>query len=173
MAEEESELVKLAKEAIFNCIRYGRVISPPENLPPEMGGRAGVFVSIKKGGRLRGCIGTIEPTQPNVAGEIIQNAISSSTKDPRFPRIGKEELDDLSVSVDVLTSPERVWGVAQLDPKHYGVIVKKGDRRGLLLPDLEGVESAAYQVEIAKRKAGIEPDEEGVELFRFEVKRYK
>jgi AmmeMemoRadiSam system protein A len=173
LAEDESELVKLAKEAIFNYIRYGRVISPPDNPPPEMMGRAGVFVSIKKRGRLRGCIGTIEPTQPNVAGEIIQNAISSSTKDYRFPPIGKEELDDLSVSVDVLTPPEMISSLAQLDPKQYGVIVKKGHRRGLLLPDLEGVESAPYQVEIAKRKAGIELDEEGVELFRFEVKRYK
>lgn len=163
--------MKLAVETIFNYVRNGKVMSPSENIPLEIQGRSGVFVSIKKRGRLRGCVGTIEPTQPDLAAEIIQSAISASTKDYRFPPIEADELDELSVSVDVLSSPEKISHLAQLDVKRYGVIVQKGKKRGLLLPNLEGVDSPADQVAIAKRKAGIGEDEE-VELYRFEVKRY-
>jgi AmmeMemoRadiSam system protein A len=122
---------------------------------------------------LRGCIGTIEPTQANVALEVIQNAISAATQDPRFPPIVPEELADLDIKVDVLGEPEPVDGLEELDPKRYGVIVKSARdwRRGLLLPDLEGVDTVESQVDIARRKAGIRPDEP-IELYRFEVVRY-
>ena len=165
--------MKLAKETILNYIRYGKAISPSKNLPSEMQGQAGVFVSIKKRGRLRGCVGTIEPTQPTLAQEIIQSAISASTKDYRFPPIEVGELDELDVSVDVLTLPEKISSPTQLDTKRYGVIVQKGKRRGLLLPDQEGVATVGDQIAFAKQKAGIKENEEGVGLFRFEVKRYK
>jgi len=133
--------------------------------------RAGVFVSIKKHGQLRGCIGTFEPTQSNVAQEVINNAISSATRDPRFPPVAPAELADLSYSVDVLTKPEPVDSPAQLDPKEYGVIVECGRRRGLLLPNLEGVDTVDYQIDICRQKAGILPHEP-VRLYRFQVKRY-
>ncbi len=165
-------LVELARQAIEAFVREGRIISPPEELTPEMKGRAGTFVSLHdKAGRLRGCIGTIEPTQPNVAYEVIQNAISAATRDPRFPPVRPEELDGLDVKVDVLTEPEPVDSLDQLDPKRYGVIVQKGFRRGLLLPDLPGVDTVEYQVEVARQKAHILPNEE-VQLYRFEVIRY-
>lgn len=165
-------LVKLARDTIETYIKTDKVISPPSELPEEMKGRAGTFVSLKKNGELRGCIGTFAPTQPNIAMEVIQNAISASVRDPRFPPVASEELDSLDISVDVLTEPEKITSIAELDPKKYGVIVTKGWRRGLLLPDIEGVDTVEEQIYIAKRKAGIMPDED-VELMRFEVRRYK
>lgn len=165
-------LVELAKSTIDNHVLHGRVIDPPQELTPSMKERAGVFVSIKKHGQLRGCIGTFEPTQPNVAEEIIHNAISAATRDPRFPPVSPDELRELSISVDLLTAPERVEGLEDLDPKTFGVIVERGWQRGLLLPDLEGIDTAEQQVEIACRKAGIDPGET-VTLYRFQVKRYK
>lgn len=165
-------LVALARRAVETWVTEHRVIDPPAELTPEMAGRAGVFVSIKKRGMLRGCIGTFEPSRPSVAEETIQNAISSATRDPRFPPVMVEELPQLEYTVDVLTPPERVESEADLDPKHYGVIVRSGFRRGLLLPDLEGVNTTSDQISIAKQKAGISPRER-VELYRFAVQRYK
>ncbi|MFH1775478.1 MAG: AmmeMemoRadiSam system protein B [Chloroflexota bacterium] len=164
-------LAGLAKEAVETYIGEGNIIKPA-GLTPEMQDRAGVFVSIHKSGELRGCIGTFEPTKENVAGEIVANAISSATRDPRFPPVAPDELDHLDYSVDVLSPPEPVTDKDQLDPKRYGVIVEAGWRRGLLLPDLEGVETAEQQIEICHMKAGIAPHEP-VKLYRFEVKRYK
>jgi AmmeMemoRadiSam system protein B/AmmeMemoRadiSam system protein A len=166
-----SPLVRLAKNTVETYVKEGRAIKP-EELTPEMKEKAGVFVSIKKKGQLRGCIGTFEPTTKNVALEVITNAISSATRDPRFPPVTADELADLSYSVDVLTAPEPVDSAEQLDPKKYGVIVESGWRRGLLLPDLEGVDSVDYQIDICRQKGGIGPNEP-VKLYRFEVKRYK
>ncbi|MFC1916432.1 MEMO1 family protein [Chloroflexota bacterium] len=171
-AVEMHPLVKLAKKTVETYVNEGKIPPPPEELIPEMKEKAGVFVSIHKFGELRGCIGTFEPTQKNVAEELIQNAINSSTRDPRFPPVAPEELEQLGYSVDVLTTPEPVADESQLDPKKYGVIVECGFRRGLLLPALEGVDTVDYQIDICRRKAGIDPDEP-VKLYRFEVKRYK
>jgi AmmeMemoRadiSam system protein A len=175
MAVKESHvLVQLARRTIETYVREGRVISPPDELSPEMEPRAGTFVSLhERRGMLRGCIGTILPTQPNVAQEIIHNAISAATRDPRFPPVTPGELDGLDVKVDVLTTPEPISGPEELDPRRYGVIVEAAHdwRRGLLLPDLEGVDTVEQQVSIARRKAGIGPDE-SIKLSRFEVIRY-
>ena len=165
-------MVKLAKDAVENYVRHGRVLNPPPQLIPEMKERAGVFVSLHRHGELRGCIGTFEPLKSNVAQEIISNAISSATRDPRFLPVEADELDDLEYSVDILTSPEPVSDADQLDPEKYGVIVESGFRRGLLLPDLEGVDSAEEQIRICRLKAGIARDE-AVKLYRFEVRRFK
>lgn len=167
----ENFLVKLARETLERRVRG---MPPPEIavVPGEFKGRAGVFVSIKKHGNLRGCIGTIEPAKPSIVEEVMANAVSAGIYDPRFQPVREEELDDLEYSVDVLRPPEPVEGLEQLDPKKYGVIVRAGSRKGLLLPDLEGIETAEEQVDIARRKAGIGP-EEPVELERFEVVRYK
>jgi len=164
-------LASLAKRTVETYIKEGKVPEPGE-LTPEMKERAGVFVSIHKLGELRGCIGTFEPVQKNVAEETMSNAISSATRDPRFLPIAPEELKDLDYSVDVLTKPEPIASKDQLDPKKYGVIVEAGWRRGLLLPDLEEVDSVDYQIDICRQKAGIMPDEP-VKLYRFEVRRYK
>jgi len=165
-------LVSLAKKTVEEYVRNRKVISPPDDLTPEMKQRAGVFVSLKKRGELRGCIGTFLPTTENVATEIIQNAISAATRDPRFLPVSPDELDEIEYSVDVLSEPEKISDRKDLDPKRYGVIVKRGERRGLLLPDLEGVNTVDEQINIALMKAGILPDED-FELYRFEVKRYK
>ncbi len=165
-------LVQLAHQTIASYVRAHQKPRPPHPLPADMSERAGVFVSIhEKDGELRGCIGTIEPTQPNLAEEIIQNAISAATRDPRFPPIRPAELDGLVINVDVLTPAELIAGPEQLDPRRYGVIVESGWRRGLLLPDLEGVDTVEEQVDIARRKAGIGRAEK-LTLYRFEVKRY-
>jgi len=167
-----SPLVKLAKATVDTYITKGEIIEPPETLTPEMKNKAGVFVSIHKKGALRGCIGTFEPSEESVAREIIVNAISSATRDPRFSSIDPEELDMLDYSVDVLTDPEPVEDEDQLDPRKYGVIVESGYHRGLLLPDLEGVDTVEDQIDICRQKAGI-PSGRPVNLYRFEVKRYK
>jgi len=168
---EEHPLVQLARSTIEQYVKDGEMISPPSELTPEMKQRAGVFVSLHKRGALRGCIGTIEPVQPNVAQEIIHNAISAATRDPRFPPVRPDELDDLEISTDVLGEPEMISSLDELDPKRYGVIVEKGYRRGLLLPNLKGVDTAEKQIDIALRKAWINKDEE-YEIQRFEVIRY-
>ena len=170
--EKEDEYVKLARLSAETYVKTGKKLSLPAGLPDELTGRrAGVFVSLHRFGELRGCIGTIAPAASSVAAEIIQNAVSAATQDPRFSPVRAEELDTLAINVDVLGEPEPVASVRQLDPKRYGVIVSNGLRRGLLLPDLEGVDTAEEQVAIARRKAGIDEDED-VRLERFEVVRH-
>ncbi len=163
-------LVLLARRAIQTYIAEGRIVSAPDDLPPAMDRPAAVFVSIKKCGALRGCIGTLAPSEATLAAEIIANAIKSATADPRFPPVVHDELDHLDLSVDVLSKPEPC-DASGLDPTRYGVIVESGWRRGLLLPDLPGVDSIDAQIEIAKRKAGI-GDDEPCELRRFTVERH-
>lgn len=155
--------------------QVGRLYGKDANMLPEemLSQQAGVFVSIHEWGELRGCIGTIAPTTNCIAEEIIQNGISASTRDPRFPAIEEYELDQLEISVDVLSEAEPVSSLEELDVKRYGVIVTKGFRRGLLLPNLEGVDSVEDQVAIAKQKAGIRIDDWDVELERFEVIRHE
>jgi AmmeMemoRadiSam system protein B/AmmeMemoRadiSam system protein A len=169
---EMSPPVRLAKEAAETYVKEGSVIPPPDRPIPEMKKQAGVFVSLHKFGQLRGCIGTFEPTQQNVAQEIIVNAISSATRDPRFPPVAANELKDLEYSVDVLTRPRAVKSKERLNPKKYGVIVECGQRKGLLLPDLEGVDTVDHQIDICCQKAGIMPHEP-IKLYRFMVKRYR
>jgi AmmeMemoRadiSam system protein A len=163
-------LAQLAKDTVESYVKSRQRVTPRE-LTPEMKERAGVFVSIKKSGMLRGCIGTFEPRQSNVAEEIMNNAVSSATQDPRFPPVIPAELPHLTYSVDVLTRPEPVESASELDPKKYGAIVESGRRRGLLLPDLEGVDTVEEQIDICRQKAGIAPNEP-VKLYRFQVKRY-
>jgi len=171
-AKNESIYVKLARETIKEYITSGKKLTPPKEILNELRDKkSGVFVSLKKFGNLRGCIGTFMPVRDNVCSEIIENAISAATADPRFSPVTVDELDDLNISVDILSSPEEVNDVDQLDPRKYGVIVSSGFKKGLLLPDLEGVDTAEYQIKIAKQKAGIFPGEK-IKLLRFEVKRY-
>jgi AmmeMemoRadiSam system protein A len=172
-------LVKLARDTIESYVRRNKIVEVPseEELTPEMKQQAGVFVSIKKRGQLRGCIGTIEPGEANVAQEIIRNAISAATRDPRFPPVSSEELDDLDISVDVLTAPEPIESLEELDPKRYGLIVQSLEnpwKRGLLLPDLPGIQTAEEQFHHTKvYKAGIADDDEPIQMYRFEVLRYR
>ena len=169
--EEMHPLTKLAKETVESYIKQHK-IPRPSSLTPEMKEKAGVFVTIRKHGELRGCIGTFEPVHANVAEEIINNAISSSTRDTRFPPVTPNELPHLTYSVDVLTPPEFVESEQELDPKRYGLIVESGSRRGLLLPDIEGVNTVEQQIDICRQKAGLVMGGP-VNLYRFEVKRYR
>ncbi|MCA1553808.1 MAG: AmmeMemoRadiSam system protein A [Chloroflexi bacterium] len=162
----------LARAAVESFVRDGSVLAPPQPLLPEMQRRAAVFVSLHfEDGALRGCIGTIQPTEEHIADEIIRNAIAAATRDPRFMPVAVDELPMLVYSVDVLGEAEPVGSVADLDPQRFGIIVQRGVRRGLLLPDIEGVDSAPLQIAIALDKAGIDP-REGYELMRFEVQRF-
>lgn len=165
---------RLARKAIREYLRTGKVVPLLSKIPKEFQKQAGAFVSLHKRGKLRGCIGTYLPQQKNVASEIVKNAISAATKDPRFPAVRESELDELEISVDVLSLPETVPSKEALDPDKYGVIVSKGWQRGLLLPNLKGVNTVKEQLEIAKQKAGLNgiPDEK-VEIQRFTVTRYK
>ena len=167
----EDDYVQLARRAIETIVRTGEPAARPKDIPPEMGERAGVFVSLKKDGELRGCIGTFEPTTKNIAAEIMQNAVSAALRDPRFPPVREEELDALVYSVDVLTEPELVAGADDLDAKKYGVIVEYRARKGLLLPDLAGVDTVEEQLRIARQKGGI-PDDAPIRIWRFTVERH-
>ena len=170
--EQEDAYVQLARKTIENYVRTGEIIAVPDGLPSEMYSQsAGVFVSVKENGSLRGCIGTIHAVRTCVAEEIIENAISAASRDPRFLPIRQEELDELMISVDVLGDTEAIDTPDQLDVKRYGVIVTNGYKRGLLLPNLDGVDTIEEQIAIAKRKAGIS-EKEDITLERFEVIRH-
>lgn len=169
---QEDAYVQLARKTIEEHVRTGKQIKVPDGLPEEMyRDRAGVFVSIKEEGMLRGCIGTIQAVRTSIAEEIIYNAVSASSKDPRFVPVEPQELDKLTISVDVLGGMEKIDSPDMLDVKRYGVVVTKGYRRGLLLPNLEGVDTVEDQIAIAKQKAGIGFMED-VRLERFEVVRH-
>lgn len=171
---KEDEYVKLAREVIEHYVKTnGGYLRTPRHIIPEMTAqKAGVFVSLKIRGVLRGCIGTIGPMYDNVAEEIRHNAISACSRDPRFTPVMPDELEELEYSVDVLGPMEPISSPSQLDVKRYGVLVTKGSRSGLLLPNLPGVDTIEQQVDIAKQKAGIRPEENGCELQRFEVVRH-
>lgn len=166
------EYVKLAKASVEAYVR-SRTVIKSEDVAGEIRERkAGAFVSIHKHGDLRGCIGTIAPAYDNLAEEIIMNGISAATRDPRFNAITEDELSDLEINVDVLSEAEQIDSIDKLDVKKYGVIVENGYRRGVLLPDLEGVDTPEMQVSIAMQKAGIYSGEP-IDLYRFEVVRHK
>ena len=170
--ETEDPFVRLARETVESYVLERITPEVPDWATDEMKrNQAGVFVSIHKEGKLRGCIGTFLPTQENIAKEIISNAVSAATRDPRFDPIGPEELKWLEINVDVLSAPERISSKEELDVRRYGVIVSCGSRRGLLLPDLDGVDTVDEQVDIARRKGGIR-ENEPITLERFEVVRH-
>jgi len=187
------KLVELAKQAVENYVKENRIIALPEDLPREsLTKKAGVFITIKKGGRLRGCIGTYLPTKENIALEIIHNAIAAATQDYRFGAVRQEELSNLTYTVYILHEPQLVSDSAELDPKKYGIIVKttptqKPDganvfidghlprpyKTGLLLPDLEGINTAQEQIAAACDKAGVDPAQEKIIIYKFAVEKYE
>jgi AmmeMemoRadiSam system protein A len=175
MPEVVHPFIELAATAIEIYLSEDRVIEPPPSLYelfPDAGLPAAVFVCLKRGGQLRGCVGTTEPARPTRAGEVIANAIGAATRDPRFPSVMLEEVSQLAICVDVLSPYEPVTDRAELDPKRYGILLVAGERRSVLLPDIEGVSTLEEQLTTARKKAGIDPDE-AADLFRFEVTRYQ
>lgn len=172
LREAEDEYVKLARNTLEHYIKTRRLMKMPSKLPEDMlNNKAGTFVSIKKHGKLRGCIGTLEPTTENMAMEIMYNAISAGTRDPRFPEIEEDELTELIYSIDVLFPPEPVEDLSELDPIKYGIIVSNEYKRGVLLPDLPEVDTVEEQLKIALSKAGIGKKEKYV-VEKFEVARH-
>lgn len=171
--KNEDPFVHLARLSLETYVQTGKYAKLPEGLPEDMiNKRAGVFVSLKKHGSLRGCIGTTGPVTNSIAREILRNAVSAGVEDPRFPPVTEDELPELIYSVDVLSEAEPIKDMTELDVKRYGVIVTSGRKRGLLLPNLEGVDTIEQQVDIAKKKAGIYGNEK-ITLERFEVVRHK
>ncbi|MBS3813181.1 AmmeMemoRadiSam system protein A [Candidatus Bipolaricaulota bacterium] len=169
----EDNYVRLAKLAVRRAVTGGEV---DEGELEELRGALpesprGVFVTLKKDGMLRGCIGTYHPSTDSLAGEILRNGSSAALDDPRFPSVSPDELEDISISVDVLSEPEEC-ARDELNPNKYGILLEKGMRSGLLLPDLDGVESVDEQIDITKRKAGIPPGDENYTVKRFTVERH-
>ncbi len=170
--DTEDPWVRLARLSLETYIKTGVNAAVPDGLPNVLTDKkAGAFVTLKKNGQLRGCIGTIRPVQGSLAEEILRNAISAGTRDPRFSPVKPEELPELVYSVDVLGEPEPIKSKDELDTKRYGVIVENGPRCGLLLPNLAGIDTPEEQISIAREKAGISPDEP-VKMYRFEVVRH-
>ncbi len=177
MTTEHHPYVELARAAVELYVHEHQRLKPPADLPPEMQQSAGVFVSLhESNGELRGCIGTIQAVHETLAEEIIENAISAASRDPRFMPVRPRELAGLEISVDVLTPPEPIESIADQDPKRHGLIVQSlrdSWKRGLLLPDLETIDTAQKQLYYTRElKAGITDPREPVQLYRFEVKRY-
>ena len=167
--------VWLAKSAVEEYVRNGKIIPVQTDLPQEFYEKeCGVFVSIRNGKELRGCIGTYLPMHKNLAGEIILNAVVACSRDHRFAPILADELADLSVEVSLLSEPQKVSAVAELDPKRYGVIIRcPGGRCGLLLPDIEGIDTAEKQFAIACQKGGINPAvDKNMEICKFSVEKH-
>jgi AmmeMemoRadiSam system protein A len=169
--DSETDPVSVARNALKNYLEEGSVGELPVKFTPDYPAKAGVFVSLKIKGHLRGCIGTIQPTRDNLVEEIAKNAVSAAMHDPRFPPLRREEFPELAISVDILGPLEEVKDENGLDPKKYGVLVRSGPRSGLLLPDLEGVDTVEKQISIARQKAGISSGER-IKLYRFSVTRY-
>lgn len=166
-------LINLTKQAIELYLTRQEILSLPDDLPDHVKTRrAGVFVTLKRAGELRGCVGTYLPTKNCIAEEVIYNAISAATCDDRFSSVTHEEVEQLTYEVSILGEPESVKGLHELNPKEYGVIVKTLDGRcGLLLPDIEGISTVEKQVFIACQKGGINPKEEQIAIFRFAVEK--
>ncbi len=164
--------VSLAQEAIHHYLNYSEKLSCPHPLSKDLTSRSGAFVSIKKLKQLRGCIGTLEPCEPNLAMEIIENALKAALHDPRFSPVTAEELQDLTYSIDVVRPLEKITDVSDLDPRVYGLVVRSNGKQGVLLPDLEGVDSIAEQIQICRAKGEI-PHDAPVEMYRFKVDRFR
>lgn len=163
-------LVALARKAVETFVENGKDFEIPKDFPEDFWKKkAGVFVTIEKHGKLRGCIGTYLATKKNIAEEIIQNAIAAATQDDRFGPVTKEELPHLSYTVYILSNPEKITDIQQLDPKKFGAIVRSSEKCGLLLPDLDGVETIEQQLNICCQKGGIDPLKEKITIFRFEA----
>ena len=170
----ESPYLKLARLSVEKYVKEGKILKPPKDLPEDFfKKRSGVFVSIHKDKKLRGCIGTYLPTKNNIAEEIISNAISAS-EDPRFLPIQKEELPYLTYEVYILEEPKPIKSLEELNPKKYGILIRTIDsnKSALLLPDLEGVDSPEKQILITCQKAGIDPTKEKFVIFKFGAKKY-
>lgn len=170
-------LPQLARESLATYLQSQHLLQlSPTDCSPALSAffetTAGAFVTLKKDGHLRGCIGTISPTQPHVIQEVIANACAAGIRDPRFPPVTPEEIPRLDYSVSVMHPPEPVDDLSQLDPQRYGVIVKSGQRQGLLLPQLEGITHVEQQIFHARQKAGILPHEP-LQLSRFQVDFYE
>lgn len=161
----------LARRAVERYVEVGLLVDPPADLPSALRERSGAFVTLRERGQLRGCIGTLAPTHPDLAREIIACAVAAARHDPRFPAVRLDELPRLSYEVDVVRFLQAVEGPHALDPKLYGVLVEAEDRRGVLLPDIRGVDTVEQQLAIARRKAGLALDVPA-QLYRFEVRRF-
>ena len=170
---KEHPYVALARRTIATYLETGQVLEPPRPIPADMAEPGAVFVSLHTAdGLLRGCRGTIAPSEPTLAEEIIKTAIASATDDPRFLPMTLDETDGLDIKVDVLSAMEPVVDINELDEKVYGVLIRSGHRRALLLPDIGAVDSVPRQLELVRKKAGLQPDEPA-DLYRFTVTRYK
>ena len=164
-------LVDLAMRSVKHQLENGKPLPSPDPLPAKMQYSAGIFVSIKKDGMLRGCIGTITPQYSNVAEEVIQNAIKAANQDPRFTAIELPELKELAFSVDVLTKPEQIKNIKSLNVEQYGLIVRSEDKCGLLLPNLKNIKTIDQQLKVCLKKGDIKETDK-YKLYRFEVKRF-
>ncbi len=164
--------VSLAQESIHHYLNQREKLSCPDPLSKDLKSRSGAFVSIKKLKQLRGCIGTLEPCEPNLAMEIIENALKAALHDPRFSPITEEELQDLTYSIDVVRPLEKVSSIEELDPRVFGLVVRSNGKQGVLLPDLEGVNSTEEQIQICRAKGKIH-DDEPIEMYRFKVERFR
>lgn len=165
-------IIDIAMNSIQKYLENNTFYQLPVILPHELKQKSACFVSLKSESILRGCIGTIEPVYSFLAKEIQNNAISAATRDPRFPPLSLDEFNSIECSVDVLMPSFKIWSISELDPVKYGVIVEKGTKRGVLLPNIDGVNEVKQQLSIAAQKAGINLTEDP-NIYAFEVERFK
>lgn len=168
----ETQTLWLARQAVEHYVQTQLLLAPPDNPPALLKAPGAAFVTLRVGKALRGCIGTLGPSKPTLANEIVANAVAAATSDPRFPPVAADELARLLYEVAIVGAVEAVHSEHDLDPDQYGVVVEAGSRRGVLLPAIEGVTSARQQVAIARSKALIRPHD-AVILYRFTVTRFR
>lgn len=172
METSQHPYISLAQDSIHHFLNHREKLSCPDPLSQDLRSRSGAFVSIKKLQQLRGCIGTLEPCEPNLAMEIIENALKAALHDPRFSPVTTEELQELTYSIDVVRPLEKISTLEDLNPDIYGLVVKSNGKQGVLLPDLEGVNSTEEQIQICRAKGKI-PEDEPIEMYRFKVERFR
>jgi len=172
METSQHPYISLAQDSIHHYLIHREKLSCPHPLSQDLRSRSGAFVSIKKLKQLRGCIGTLEPCEPNLAMEIIENAFKAALHDPRFSPVTTEELQELTYSIDVVRPLEKISTLEDLNPDIYGLVVKSNGKQGVLLPDLEGVNSTEEQIQICRAKGKI-PEDEPIEMYRFKVERFR
>ncbi|HET8931947.1 MAG TPA: AmmeMemoRadiSam system protein A [Polyangiales bacterium] len=161
-------LLRVAREAIEQSLSGGDLPAYTP-LPEPWREPRGVFVTLRKQtGALRGCVGHLSPTGRTLLDEVAACAIAAAERDTRFRPVSARELPSLRIEISLLSPSEPVSDHSQLDPRRYGVIVSCGGARGVLLPDVEGVDTVEDQIRIAADKGGL-PANRPWEIERFEV----
>ncbi len=171
-------LVSFARQTISRFVK-GEATPLPDNYPKDFDEKRGVFVTLEKNGELRGCIGLPYPNKPLI--DAVREAACSAARDPRFPALGEEEMDKITIEVSVLTQPEKIGFKGEklldkIEPEKDGLILKRAWFSGLFLPQVwEQLPEKIQFLENLCYKAGLSDKDawKTAEIYRFRVQAFK